>query len=154
MKRYFDEGEYEAHVKGFVEQYQAMVAGMFEQTRKNILTVLGKGDYVYAPDETCPPEYAYVPLRKYRAPLVHVDDFIQGDPELEAAYKAYMALAAEKKIGSTYMMEAFTEYYMNGKRSLYEVARLALMENGFGTIELVHAFVQLLIKYGLVEVVG
>ena len=65
-----------------------------------------------------------------------------------------MALAAEKKIGSTYMMEAFTEYYMNGKRSLYEVARLALMENGFGTIELVHAFVQLLIKYGLVEVVG
>ena len=41
---------------------------------------------------------------------------------------------------------------MDGKRSLGEIARLALLENRAGGIELVHEYVQLLVKYGIVEV--
>lgn len=151
MRTYFDQETYDSQVKGIVESYQGTLSQMFAQARSSVLRIRGAEDYVYAPKLDCPPEYAYVPVRKYRSPLTHLDDYAQGNPELEAAYKAYMAHAAQLKI-SMHTLEAFIEYYMDGQRSLFEIARLSIMEKGAGSIEIVHEFVQLLIKYGIVEV--
>ena len=92
-----------------------------------------------------------MPVRQYRAPVMHLDDYIQGSPEREAAYKSVVAHVAEYKT-SLHVLGAFIEYYMDGKRTLYEIARLALLENRAGSVEIVHEYVQLLIKYGIVTV--
>lgn len=150
-KKYFPAGD--AKVAALVENFKSTIGAMFAQTRKTLVQAAGQEDYVYAPCTEVPAEYNYVPVRKYRAPLVHLDDFINGDPELDAAYRAYTKHGAERKI-SMHTLEAFTEYYIDGKRTAYEIGRLAVMEKGGGDIEIVNEYIQLLIKYGIVEVVG
>ena len=151
MVTYFPAEVYDSQVKPVVAQYQETIAQMFAQARKSLLCVEKAEDYVYAPQNDCPAEYAYVPVRQYRAPVMHLDDYIQGSPEREAAYKSVVAHVAEYKT-SLHVLGAFIEYYMDGKRTLYEVARLARLENRAGSVEIVHEYVQLLIKYGIVTV--
>ena len=124
---------------------------MFDQAGKTLLCAVKAEGYTYAPAAQCPAEYAYVPVRKYRGPVMHLDDYIQGDSALESAYKNIVARAAEMKI-SLHVLGALVEYYMDGKRSLYEIARLAVMEIRGGDVALVHEYVQLLIRYGIVEI--
>lgn len=151
MQTYFTAEVYDSQVKAVVSQYQETISQLFAQAKKTLLCVEKAEDYVYTPKTDCPAEYAYVPVRKYRGPIMHLDDFIQGNEDLNAAYKSVVAHAAEYKT-SLHVLGALIEYYMDGKRSLGEIARLALLENRAGGIELVHEYVQLLVKYGIVEV--
>lgn len=151
MQTYFTPVVYDQQVKAIVSQYQETISQMFAQAKRTLLCVENAEDYVYTQRTDCPAEYAYVPVRKYRGPVMHLDDFIQGNEELNAAYKSVVAHAAEYKT-SLHVLGAFIEYYMDGKRSLSEIARLALLENRVGGIELIHEYVQLLVKYGIVEV--
>lgn len=151
VENYFDGAVYDSQVRAVVESFQGMVSRMFDHAKETILRARGAEDYVYTPGGQCPAEYTYIPVRRYRAPIIHLDDFIQGDPRKAAAYRRYSELAAQRKI-SMHTLEAFVEYYMDGKRSLWEIARLAVMEKGAGDVEIVHEFVQLLICYGIVEV--
>ena len=151
METYFTAEAYESQVKPVVGHYQTTICHMFAQAKRTLLCAMQEENYVYVPQTDCPAEYAYVPVRRYRGPVMHLDDYIQGNPERKAAYKHVVASAAERKV-SLHVLGAMVEYYMDGKRSLYEIARLAVMENQGGDVQLVHAYVQLLISYGIVEI--
>jgi len=153
LATYFDADTYAAKVQPLVSDYQDTILRMFAQAKKTLLTVRGAEDYVYEPKFDYKDEYNYIPKRNYRAPLVHTDDHVGTNPDLAAAYKAYSEHSAARKF-SMHTLEAFIEYYMDGKRTVNEIARLAILEKGAGDVEIVNEFIQLLIKYGIVEVVG
>lgn len=149
-KRFFSVEEYENGIGALVE---AQVARMKDQIRiiwKGFLATRGLEEYtpVAAPVD---PKYDYVPVRHYTGPLVHLDEHAVGNDELMAAYNAYVD-NNYKKVYSAHTFESFVQYYMDGKRTVNEIAHEAVLESRNGDVEMVHDFVQLLVKYGIVEI--
>lgn len=106
--------------------------------------------FVYEADPV-PDEYRYIPVRQYIAPLVHLEDYALGDAQKMADYKR-LVKNYHKALQSAHTFDAIVQYNMDGKRSLWEIARAAMLEAGEGSVEYVHQFVQLLKSFGLVEV--
>ena len=58
------------------------------------------------------------------------------------------------KLYSGHYVDATIEFYMDGKRSVWEIAKETMIETRDSSIEYVHNFVQLLRSYNLVEILG
>jgi len=133
-----------------IERTQKQMKTITTQVAEEIDMVATKADP--AP-EAVDPKYNYVPRRVARGPLVHVDDYAVGNPELQAQYQAYMS-GERTTLVSGHTFEAMVQYYMDGKRTLAEVAKMAMFESHEGSVELTHTFVSLLKAYGVVVVDG
>ncbi len=107
-------------------------------------------DFVYHSKEA-PEEYSYVPVRKYIGPVNKLDDYCGDDAELKAAHLAWTK-GARSKLRSGHSFDAVIQYNIDGKRNLFEIAREAILEMQEGSVEYVHEYVQLLIKFNLVEI--
>ncbi len=105
--------------------------------------------YTYTAPEM-PAEYAYIPYRKAYPPPMHLDDFALGDADKLAKYKAFTKEKSEK-LTSGHVLDGVIQFYIDGERTLWDVARLALLETDDGSVEYVHEFVQLL---KLLDIVG
>jgi len=151
IRKYFSGAALE-NVSALIETYKASIALMFANARAMLPTACGDPGYEYKPFSGGPAEYDYVPLRLFRGPLTHVDDYAIGDPELEEAYRVYSLHGAARGI-SVHTLQSYVLYYMDGRRTLNEIAYLAMQEMRAGDIELIHEFVQLLIKFGIVKTV-
>ena len=103
--------------------------------------------------EEAPSAYRYIPVRKFGAPLIHLDDFALGNEQRMADYKAHMK-NNRAALHSGFSFDAILQYYIDGKRSVWHIARQAMIETGDGSLEYVHQFIQLLKSFDLVEIVG
>lgn len=101
--------------------------------------------------EPVPEIYQYVPYRKYSAPIVNLVDFALGDDKKMEDYKAHMK-DFHAKLQSGHTFDGVVQFYIDGKRSLWEIARQACLESREGNIEYVHHYVQLLVSFGLVGI--
>lgn len=149
-KRFFPADEYEQNIKPSVEAHVARLKDHVRLLWKSFLATRGLESYtpVYAEKD---PQYDYVPVRHFMGPIVHLDDYAIESEEKMAALKAYMD-KNYKKVGSAHTFEAFVQYYMDGKRTVNQIANEAILESGNGDVEMVHDFVQLLKTFGIVEI--
>jgi len=106
--------------------------------------------FVPAP-ASIPEIYRYVPVRKFTGPIVHLEDYALGDAVKMEACKVHVQ-QHQSKLHSGYMFDAVVGFYMDGKRSLWEIAKETMLETRDGSLEYVHAYVQLLRSFGLVEI--
>ena len=106
--------------------------------------------YVYEA-ELVPEQYRYIPVRSYIAPLVHLEDYALGEAQKMADYKS-LVKTYHAGLQSSHTFDAIVQFNMDGKRSLWEVARQSILEAGEGSLEYVHQYVQLLANFGLVEI--
>lgn len=107
-------------------------------------------DYDFAPEEA-PEEYRYVPYRKYSAPLFHLEDYALGDSKKMADFKDHVD-NHRSKLSSGHSFDAIVQFYIDGKRSVHEIAREAALETGDGSVEYVDHFIKLLESYDLVGI--
>ncbi len=101
------------------------------------------------PQQGSPEEYSYVPVRKYIGPVNKLDDYCGDDAELKLL--PGLDQSARSKLRSGHSFDAVIQYNIDGKRNLFEIAREAILEMQEGSVEYVHEYVQLLIKFNLVE---
>lgn len=104
-----------------------------------------------AAERKADPRYDYVPVHRVKGPVVHLDDYACGKPELQAKIKAYTQKHAGK-VFSTHSFEALAMYYMDGRRTLNEIAAEAIQESRNGDAEMLHDYVQLLVDFGVVTI--
>ncbi|MEM5776072.1 MAG: M28 family peptidase, partial [Anaerolineaceae bacterium] len=102
-------------------------------------------------DEPVPAVYRYVPVRKYVTPVSHLDDHALGDPQKLAACKDHTKNHAAK-LHSAHYFDGVVQFYIDGQRSLWEIAQEAMLETGDGSVEYVDRFVKLLASLDLVEI--
>lgn len=95
--------------------------------------------------------YAYVPVRKFNAPIIHLDDYAVNDPDNLAAYQKHMK-GERSKLHSGHSFDAIVGYYMDGKRTLAEIAKETMLETRDGNLNYTHQYVQLLRQLGLVDI--
>jgi aminopeptidase YwaD len=96
-------------------------------------------------------KYDFIPVRKFAASIIHLDDFALGDVQKMEAYKLHLN-DNRSKLYSGHTFDAVVGYYMDGKRTLYEIAKEAMMETRDGSLEYTYQYVQLLRTLGLVEI--
>lgn len=150
LARFFEPEVYREQVAGLADEFLTAIEAQAEHLMAAYLVQSG-GKPVPEEEEVPFELYSYVPVRRFRSPILHLDDYAIGDPSLMEAHKAYTE-AHYKKVLSPHAFEAFVQYYMDGKRTLAQIAREVLIEARGGDIEFVHDFVQLLVAYGIVEV--
>jgi hypothetical protein len=148
---HFFSGPEQSAVSGQVEQENAFLdslsTAMWDRYRQDYAP-----GFAYAPAEV-PAMYRYIPLRTFAAPLAHVDDYALGDEHKLAAYKGFQKEWALKVFNPHYL-DSTVQFYIDGKRSLWEIARQAMLETRDGSVEYVHHYVQMLLTLDLVEVHG
>ncbi|HSN93790.1 MAG TPA: DUF4910 domain-containing protein [Anaerolineaceae bacterium] len=96
-------------------------------------------------------KYAFIPVRKFAAVITHLDDFASDNEQKKEAYKQHFSVN-RAKLYSGHTFDAVVCYYMDGKRTLYEIAKAAMMETRDGSVEYTYQFVKLLETLGLVEI--
>ena len=102
-------------------------------------------------NEPAPAAFRYVPVRKYVTPVSHLEDHALGDPEKLAACKDHLKNHASK-LHSAHYFDGVVQFYINGERSLWEIAQESMLETSDGSVEYVDRFVRLLASLGLVEI--
>ncbi|HPH94386.1 MAG TPA: DUF4910 domain-containing protein [Anaerolineaceae bacterium] len=98
-----------------------------------------------------PEPYRYVPQRTFTAPLYHLDDYALNDPQKMAEYKAFIK-GPHAGLRASGTFDPVVQFYIDGKRTLWEIATQTMLETHDGSVELVHEYVQLLKSFGLVEI--
>lgn len=151
FKGFFREESANARISRCIERENSRLDKIASDLWADFIEDYGLG-YVYESDEV-PQKYSYVPVRKYIAPLNHMDDFAIDDPRRMKDYKAYEK-DHRSKLRSAHTFDAIVQFYMDGKRSLWEIAKQAMLETHDGSVEYVHEFVQLLKSFGLVDIKG
>ena len=147
----FFTGEERRRVQQMVSRENSFLDRLSASIRERYMEDYAPGfEYVA---EQAPEIYQYVPFRKYIAPLVHLDDFAVGDDQKMAAFKQHMK-DFNAKLLSGHSFEGIVQFYIDGKRTLWEIAKEACLECGEGNVEYVHHYVQLLKSFGLVGIRG
>ncbi len=98
-----------------------------------------------------PAEYAYVPVRKAASFPMHLDDFALNNDELLEAVKKFNK-EDHDKARSGHVLDGTILFYINGERTMWDIAQLAIAETGEGDAGYVHRYIQLLDKLNLVEI--
>ena len=96
-------------------------------------------------------KYAFLPVRKFAAAITHLDDYALGDERKMEAYKRHFK-ENRTQLYSGHTFDAVVGYYMDGKRTLYKIAKEAILETRDGSQEYTYQYVQLLHTLGLVEI--
>jgi aminopeptidase-like protein len=104
-----------------------------------------------APVESIDEKYNFVPVRKFAAAITHLDDYAAGDQRKMEAYKRHNK-DYRAALYSGHTFDAVVGYYMDGKRTLYEIAKEAVLETRDGSLEYTYQYVQLLHTLGLVDI--
>lgn len=104
-----------------------------------------------AKKEVVDEKYNCIPVRKFSAVITHLDDFALDDEKKKAAYQQHLSSEARSKLYTPHSYDAVVCYNMDGKRTLYEIAKAAMMETRDGSLEYTYQYVKLLETLGLVE---
>lgn len=104
-------------------------------------------------EESIPEEYLRVPVRKYRGPILKMEELPQGNEAREKEYQDYIK-SHRSKLHSGHSVDMVIQYNMNGINNLWEIAKQASTEVLEGDPEYVIAYVKLLEAWGYVEFKG
>ncbi len=148
LQRFFSTSVYQESLEGITESFCTAIEDQKDQLFQAYLETSGQEDFNYQP-ESCPAQYAYVPRRLTPSPILHLEDYTTGNESLTQAYEAY---TAKHKLDYTQLrtLELLIQYAMDGKRTLFEIARFVMLETTGCSVELVHDFVQLMAILGTV----
>ncbi|MCL2007820.1 MAG: DUF4910 domain-containing protein [Treponema sp.] len=161
IKRFAGAGcdDYKRFFKGSEQERLSLLIGNEQQYIKTIVDAAfkkylvnsGVKDFTYRKHQT-PSQYAGIPIRKHVSPIQHLDDYAINDNELYAAYTAYNK-GSRKKFKSSGDSEALIQFYMDGKRSIFEIARELRLELNDGDPDIVMDYIKLLEQYKLVDII-
>ena len=144
----FFEQEDAAELQPLIETFTAMVDQQLEVFQK-----LGADADVISKDtERQTPSTAHDarPLRLYRSPIMRLEEYAFADEEKMRAYRGYMA-AHHERVPNARTLELFIQYNIDGKRSVAEIAKALAFESGCDDVAFVHAYIQLLVDFGIVR---
>lgn len=108
-------------------------------------------DFTYE-TSSIPQEYAFIPVRKYSAPVIKLRDIARGDARKIKAIKE-MEKLGQNSLRAPGSFEAMVQYYIDGQHTLWEIAQEVIIEMHDGSVEYVDKYVRLLHKLGLVDLV-
>lgn len=149
IKRFFNTEIYKEELEQTVEDFCQLIDQQKERLFKSYLKITNQEAYQYLPEEI-PEEYSAIPQRKFKSPILRLEEFASHDPELLKACKEYKD-KQHKRVKNAYTLELLIQYYLDGKRSLYEIGKKVMIEAGEGDMEFVAAYVGVLGEMGLVE---
>jgi hypothetical protein len=147
-RRFFSGPELEK-ADTLIKEEQTHIESIFSLFLSRYLKDSDSEGFTYVRPET-PPQYACVPVRKFVSPIQHLEDYALNDERLFAAFSAYDK-GSRSKFNSSHQAEAIIQYYMDGKRTVFEIARELWFEDHDGSPEIVCDYLRLLELYGLVE---
>lgn len=141
--------EFTPTIRTLSEDFCQLIDQQKEKLFNSYLQITNQKTYEYIPEVT-PEEYSTIPQRKFKSPILRLEEFASHDPELLKACKEYKD-KQHKRVKNAYTLELLIQYYMDGKRSLYEIGKQVMIEAGEGDLEFVAAYVGVLGEMGLVE---
>lgn len=150
-RRFFTEEVYkeklEKQVQSFSDQIEKEKDFLFQEYQKE------KGvDKFHYQEAACPKEYAYIPQRRTRSPLFQLEDYFIHDPDLKKLCDQYQK-DHPMEYFQAMTLQLLVQYYIDGKRTLFEIAKEAILEAGAGTFSQVHDLVQILVKTRTVKII-
>ena len=148
IKRFFQTEIYK-ELEQTVEDFCQLIDQQKEKLYNSYLKMTDQEAYEYVSEEV-PEEYRLVPIRKFKSPILRLEEFASYDPKLLKACKAYKDKQRDR-VRSAYLLELLIQYYIDGKRSMFEIGKRVMIEAGEGDMEFVVAYVRLLEGMGLVE---
>lgn len=95
-------------------------------------------------------KYSYIPYRKYISPINQLADYAIDNETLMEALNEYNR-KYRQHFNDPYYAELLIQYYMDGKRNVFEIGERVIMDCRSGSIVAVHQYISLLIKFGLVD---
>jgi len=148
-RRFFSGAELEK-ADSLIKEEQAYIRPLFSSLLERYLKDSSSGGFSYVKPET-PALYACVPIRKYKSPIQHLEDYALNDERLFKAFKDYDK-GNRTKLSSSHESEALIQYYMDGERTAFDIARELWLEIHDGSPEIVYEYLRLLELYGLIEI--
>ena len=148
IKRFFKTEIYKEKLEQVVEDFCQLIDQQKEMLFESYLKITKQEAYEYLPEEV-PEEYSAIPQRKFQSPILRLEEFASHDSKLLKACKTYKD-KQHKRVKNAYLLELLVQYYLDGKRSLYEIGKKVMIEAGEGDMEFVAAYVGLLEEMGLV----
>jgi hypothetical protein len=97
-------------------------------------------------------KYLYIPHRKYISPINQLTEYTALNDTLIVALSEYSKTYRPFFSDSGYA-ELLIQYYIDGNRTVGEIAKKVIMDCRKGAMEAVHQYIMLLIKFDLVEVI-
>jgi len=97
-------------------------------------------------------KYKYIPHRKYVSPVNQLADYAASSDSLKAELSKYSKKYRPLFSDSSYA-ELLIQYYIDGKRTVAEIAEKVMMDCRKGDMEAVHQYIQLLMKLDLLNCV-
>jgi len=85
------------------------------------------------------------------SPIWYLEDYALNDESLFKAFTDYNK-GNRSKLLSSHQSEVLIQYYMDGKRTVHDIAGELWVENRDGSPEIVYEYIKLLELYGLVEI--
>ncbi|MFA5586150.1 MAG: DUF4910 domain-containing protein [Saccharofermentanales bacterium] len=149
IKRFFKTEIYKKKLEQTVEDFCLLIDQQKGKLFNSYLKISKQKTYEYIPEVT-PEEYSTIPQRKFKSPILRLEEFASHDPELLKACKDYKD-KQHKRVKNAYTLELLIQYYMDSKRSLYEIGKQVMIEAGEGDMEFVAAYVGVLEEMGLLE---
>jgi hypothetical protein len=146
---YFFDRDMRMNLRNQVIRENAFLSGMSSSLWERYHEDFAPG-YSYQPQDV-PEQYSYIPVRKYTAPIFHLDDYALNDAQKMEACRSH-AKKRQEVLYSGFGFDALLQFYIDGKRSLWEIAREIMLETRDGSVEYVDAYVQLLKLLGLVYI--
>lgn len=137
------------HVQAQVQQVQAQIDRQFAAARERYAFCAPNAERIKIPV----PKYDYVPRRVTPGPIVHLEDYAAFDPSKRGIIAEYTQSVAGK-LPSQYLFETFVLYYMDGVRTVDQIAHEVVLEARSGNADMVESYVRLLLDLGIAEVVG
>ena len=135
-------------VQAQVQQLQTHIDRQFAAARERYA--------LSAPNTECckpsAPKYDYVPRRVMPGPIVHLEDFTAFEPSKRAIIAEYIQSTAGK-LPSQYLFETFILYYMDGVRTVDQIAQEVVLEARAGDTDMVEKYIRLLLDIGIAEIV-
>ena len=148
--RFFDPEDYREKLEAMTESFVVALDHHVDFLIKGYLKATGQEAFQYKP-QPCPADYAYIPRRTTKSPILHMEDYLIGNDQLTARYQAF-----EKKYPMEYFevrtLQLLIQYYIDGQRNLWEIAHAVMRETGSSSPQQVHDLVQLLVSLGTVEI--
>lgn len=148
LKRYFDPDQYQNELEDTVEAFCDLIDQQKNLTFKSFLHRTNQSTDEYQKEEI-PENGRWVPIRKFKSPILRLEEFASHDKNLLKICKAYKK-EQHDRVKNAYTLELLIQYYMDGKRSLFEIAREVRLEAGEGDLAFVEAYVRVLEEMGLV----
>lgn len=135
--------EADQQLEQYLKDEEALIANYTEQVVQRLGDLLNE-------DGEVPAAYRYIPRRLFKGPILRIDDLTTENPVWHAQAKTY--LNEQRLKHGPHRYEALIVYHIDGKRSLWQIAKCLEMQCKTVDIKSMDAYIRLLQTIGLVDI--